>query len=112
MGGYTMIKYKWKVQSEPTGRYRSFDKRGWPEAVTPEGDTLAVLHCDDDYVPSLAKSGNHRPITIRIRIASETGSWRWGKLKGEWPSLKEAKKAFKSFLVKYPNHDFAKTPSP
>lgn len=101
-----MIKYKWKVQPEPTGRYRSFDKRGWPEAVTPDGEHLATMHCDDDYTPMFVKKGQHRPIHIRVRIATDTG-WRWGRLKGEWATIEETKEAFARFLEKYPNHDFA-----
>ena len=34
-------KVKWKVASAPTGRYRSFERRGWPGADY-EGDIPAA----------------------------------------------------------------------
>lgn len=44
-------KIVWRVQPKPTGRYRSFQKRGWPQAFLndAEGSLIAALHADEDY---------------------------------------------------------------
>jgi hypothetical protein len=56
------VKLKWYVQSAPTGRYRSFARRGFPSASyanLPQECAAVSLHCEDDYIPSDVKIGNH-----------------------------------------------------
>jgi hypothetical protein len=105
-----MLKYRWKLPPAPTGRYRSFEKRGWPDAMV--GDTcIASIHCEDNYVPRAVKVGKHKPLTISVRCEREVTAenrckWRWRKLKGEFLTLADAKLAFAQFIEKYPEHNF------
>lgn len=108
-----MIKYRWKVQPKPTGRFSAFEHRGWPEALAGDQDTIiAHISCDDDYSPHAVKYGTHKPLTIRVRCAREATKedpckWQWRKLKGEYVMLAEAKLAFARFMEQHPDHDFA-----
>lgn len=106
-----MIKYKWQVQPEPTGRYRSFETRGWPNAVTPDDGLIAFMVCTDEYKPSQVKIGNHAPIKIKVRVKKDD-TWQFSNLKGEWATVQQAKAAFALFIENYPNHDFGITPAP
>lgn len=61
-----MIKVKWKVSEPPTGRYRSFHRRGWPTATYATGQICAQIRCDDDYYPKAVKAGEHAPLTLLV----------------------------------------------
>jgi maltose-binding protein MalE len=103
-----MVKYKWKVEPKPTGRYSSFDRRGWPSAETPSGEAIAILSCATEYIPSLVKSGKHEPITMRIRIRSQKNptTWIWAKFTEQFATLPDAKNALQRYLQAHPEHDF------
>ena len=91
------MKLKWKVQPEPTGRYRSFEHRGWPQAELSNGDTVAIITCDDSYVPALAKAGHHKPLKVRVADYSRTPG-QWYVLKERFETLDKAKKGVVAFL--------------
>lgn len=93
------MKYKWKVQPETTGRYRSFDTREWPDAFyTDKGESMcASIQCADEYRPCDVKTGNHAPLTLRIADHSRV-PWKWVGAKRTFATLAEAKEALKSIL--------------
>ncbi len=97
---------KWKVDPEPTGRYRSFDRRGWPDAhyKNKSEDVAARIRCEDEYYPRNVKSGNHKPLKVYVADWSRSPkgtSFIWLKIKGEFKTLKEAKEAAEKIIEKY-----------
>lgn len=95
------MKYKWKVQPAPTGRYRSFEKRGWPTADYENGRVAASIECEDDYRPQNAKEGKHSLLTVRIADHS-TKPFTWKKITKRFATLQEAKDAVDEIFKKYP----------
>lgn len=51
------MKIKWKVAAPPVGRYRSFEKRGWPTAYYKDGKPAVFVHCKEAYLPADVKAG-------------------------------------------------------
>lgn len=100
-----MIKLFWKVSEPPTGRYRSFDVRCWPNAYYgKDGKIAAHITCDDEYRPKNVKSGEHKPLTIFVadwsirrgllpEQAAKVEGFRWRKLSRQCLTLDEAKEA-------------------
>jgi glutamine amidotransferase-like uncharacterized protein len=99
------MKLIWRVQPVPTGRYRSFEKRGWPEATFDNQDKTpaAMIACEVDYKISIAKSGNHPELTVRVRVPSET-SWKWATLKKRAANMREAKDLVDLFYKANPQY--------
>ena len=93
---------KWQTQPAPTGRYKAFDKRGWPHADFNGTEfTAAAIYCDDDYRPSNAKLGHHAPLTVRVADYRADGkSWEWRTMKNRPATLDEAKKQAAQFFEK------------
>jgi hypothetical protein len=100
-----MIKLQWRVADAPTGRYRSFQKRGWPSADFKGTDRSAAhIYCDDSYVPANAKSGEHRELTVTIAdYSAHNDSFKWRTLKARFKTLDEAKAAAVAALEKHPD---------
>jgi len=103
------MKLKWQVADVPVGRYRSFEKRGWPMAYYPDGKVAARVTCADEYIPARVRTGEHSPLTISVVRYSRTpeeksreGAWRWCTLKARAPNLVEAKSIAEQFLNSYP----------
>ena len=95
-------KIKWQVSPVPTGRYSSFDRRGWPTACYDDvefGDVCAFIQCDDEYRPTNVKTGNHAELTLIIADYSKEGN-SWGRVKStkKYATLKEAKEALVRIL--------------
>ena len=83
---------KWEVEPVATGPYSSFSKRGWPMAFHKEDGRPAVqIICDDEYIPSEVKTGNHSELTLLIAVPNNHKSWDWRKLKLKCQTLKDAK---------------------
>jgi hypothetical protein len=102
------MKIVWHVDPEPTGRYRSFRRRSWPEASYGErgGKPAAFLYCDDEYVPRLVREGRHGPISIVVLNHNDNSGRRrpWVRfvLKEKAKTLAEAKARVESFLDSHP----------
>jgi hypothetical protein len=103
------MKLFWKVADKPTGRYRSFDSRAWPNAWwgKPEaGSIAALLSCTDEYVPALVREGKHAPITITVCHYNhpEAGnSSKRFRLKKQAATLDEAKQMVQAFYDSHPD---------
>jgi len=95
------MKYKWKVQSKPTGRYSSFEHRGFPEADYEDGRVAALMVCEDEYYPADVKIGKHKPITLKVADYSVT-PWKWRKLVNKFKTVQDAKNTFERFLKQHP----------
>jgi hypothetical protein len=94
------MKLKWRVQEVPTGRYRSFQRRGWPNATYPDGKLAASISCEDDYQPHNVKVGKHAPLKVRVCDYSVT-PWCWRTLKGAFLTLGQAKAAAEDVLERF-----------
>ncbi len=110
------MKLVWRVAPKPTGRYRSFEKRGWPSAdwVDSQGNTYPAcqVRCEDGYYPAGVKTGNHAPLRIRVMDYRERGqggncSWTGKVTKAEFKTLAEAKDWFKTHGHRYAPQDLA-----
>lgn len=109
------LKLYWKVRPEPTGRYRSFGHRGWPIAYYIQGgvrtdtETLkpaAFLYCEDDYVPSRVRLGDHKEIRVHVchhQHPERGNSWKVFVLKRRAATLDEAKQMVQEFLEAHPD---------
>lgn len=84
------IKIKWKVQDVPVGRYRSFEKRGWPCSCFENGDCCGRIYCEDDYEPRNVKAGNHKELKIVMADYSQI-PWKNIVMKKRCKTLTEAK---------------------
>ena len=99
------MKIKWKVADVPSGLYRSFQTRDWPEACWDNEyqSPAAMLYCKDEYVPATAKSGQHSELTIYIADYS-VKPWKWRRFKKPANTLTEAKDRVAAFLKNYPEY--------
>jgi hypothetical protein len=77
------MKHTWKVSDNPTGRYRSFERRGWPTAEYENGDNAARIREDFVYknlekIASIVEAkGNYntgKVISREINLAGLTGT--------------------------------------
>jgi hypothetical protein len=100
------MKLKWKVAEAPTGRYRSFEKRGWPSAYyVDNGNNAAVaIYCEDEYRPENVKIGKHAVLEVRIADWSVEHAFKWRTLKQRFATLQEAKETVTKFLEANPKY--------
>lgn len=103
------MKIKWTVTDRPSGRYRSFQRRGWPSAnfVNADESNCAWIGCEDDYEPADVRTGNHRPLKVYIADYSTRSNdgncpYTRRKLKVEPRTLQAAKDLVKYFYEKNP----------
>jgi hypothetical protein len=92
---------KWKVDEAPTGRYRSFQSRGWPSAEYKDGRPAAAIYCEDSYEPANARTGKHAPLSVRVADHSVT-PWKWRTVKQRFATLQEAKDGITKLLEQFP----------
>lgn len=103
------IKLKWKMADAPTGRFKSFHKRGWPSATKHGTDIpMASIECEDSYTADKAKSGEHAELIVRIAdwtppTDKTKARWQWRTLKARFTSLEAAKAAALETLIKNPS---------
>ncbi|AKA61019.1 hypothetical protein AVU33_gp66 [Enterobacteria phage JenP2] len=104
-----MIKLKWYVDPEPTGPYRSFQRRGWPTCYNGNPDkedcdvlaTIVSLN-RDGYEGHYARATDLR---LKVRIYFKIGGeHRTGLSKEEFSSIAEAKLWLKDFYKKNPQY--------
>lgn len=102
-------KLTWRVQPAPTGRYRSFERRGWPGASWPDGKPAARIECEDAYTPGRAR-GARPHAALRVRIADWSCRTTDGRVTFEWrllvkrcATLQEAKALAQRALEQRPN---------
>lgn len=93
----------WKVADTPTGKYRSFERRGWPTAYygSTNGKPAAFLECEDAYTPACGREGGHAPIKVIVLHHNhpEAGkSWKRFVLKERAATLSQAKQMATEFL--------------
>lgn len=101
------VKLVWRVDPVPTGRFRSFQRRGWPSADYADGSPAFMLSSDDEYVPAKVRAGDHKPLELRVADYREAslekhGGWRWARLKARPATLDEAKRLAEEFLKAHP----------
>jgi len=105
-----MLKIKWLVAEQPVGKYRSFQKRGWPIGRYADTGAAAIqLSCEDAYHPAVLAAGEHAPITVYIaqhhadpEVRKLRGAFTWRKLKTTYPTLDAAKAAGERALLQHP----------
>lgn len=96
------MKLNWKVQPAPTGRYRSFESRGWPTAEFANGDHAAHVYCEDEYVPRDVAVGSHRELRVVVADWSVT-PWKGRTLVARPKTLAEAKALVQKFFDTFPD---------
>ena len=102
------VKLRWKVQEPSTGRYRSFNRRVWPNADYADGRPAASIDCEDEYHPASVREGKHAPLTVRIADYSRpsnitTGAgFTWVKIIRQFTTLQEAKQGAERLLQNHP----------
>lgn len=96
------ITLKWRVDPEPTGRYCSFQKRGFPSADYPGERPAADIRCKESYVPSLHKDATNLELELFVAqyYVGEAGNetFKWRRLKKRASSIKEAKEILAEFV--------------
>ena len=95
------MKIKWHVAAIPTGRYRSFERRGWPSAEYADGRIAAWITCADDYYPPDVRAGTHAPLILRVADHS-IQPFKWRKMIVTFRTLAEAKVGFEKLLAQHP----------
>jgi hypothetical protein len=102
------IKLKWRVMERPTGRYGSFQKRGWPIADYTDGRIAVQLRCEHEYTPQRARAVDGLVLTVIVADWSSPSNTRtgegftWRTLKQRAVSLTEAKLLAARFLNAHP----------
>ena len=91
-----MKKIKWEVMPAPTGRYRSFQQRGWPWGLI-DDELIFTFDCKDDYEPRLIKTGSHATISMVVRVDGKRM-----RFKDTFATLAEAKLHAQTFVNRYP----------
>lgn len=94
---------KWEVEPAPTGRYGSFEKRGWPIGFLDGDGQRVLIRCNDEYVPARVKTGDHSELTVSVDIYDNiTGKTKLATLKQRAKTLKEAKELAEGFFARNP----------
>ena len=114
-----MHKLIWRVDPAPTGRYRSFQKRGWPSAHYDDKDErpAAMIQCEDDYDPQDVRAGTHKELTVYVadyrpfvgdimihegNPKDRDGRFKWRKAKERAKTLDDAKRIAQSIIDNNP----------
>lgn len=98
-----MAKLKWKVSDVSTGPYRTFFKRGWPSA-TLNGEMAFSIRCEDDYVPSLIKTGEHAELILSYTDRRDKKfGWTWMTFKKRFATIQEVKEFAQGFADRNPH---------
>lgn len=108
------LKIRWEVMPAPTGRYRSFQERGWPHAYSGTWP-IAFIICSDSYHFRDVKTGKHAPLKVRVaafyKMDNGVVSFKWMTVKHEFKTLAEVKEKLPNILEKNKvmlNHELVK----
>ena len=101
------MKICWRVQPEPSGKYRYFERRGWPYAETVDGAIVFMLDCPNEYRPRDVRDGKHDAITIFVRCGRPDRTWVWRRLNRTAKTLADAKRLAQAYIDQHPDHDYA-----
>ena len=103
------IKLKWKTGIVPKGRWKSFQKRDWPNANYESGLPAIDIIGEESYNLDRVKTGNHSELTVRVaqyhhteELKRKHGAFSWRILKQRFTSLNEAKEAGGNFIQRHP----------
>ncbi len=91
------MQIKWKVQEKPTGKYSSFEKRGFPEAFYKDGSIAAHIYSDGDDYEYVTKQKEYKSLVLRFADYSVT-PWKWRQFTKRFKTIDEAKKTLSKFL--------------
>lgn len=95
----TQPRLKWFTQPAPTGLYRSFQTRGWPEARY--GDSVvAYARSEAPYHVSASES-----TALEVMVADRSagvGPFKWRKLKARPVGVAAAKALVAKFFAAHP----------
>lgn len=100
-----MVKLKWRVQEKPTGRYRSFHKRGWPTCSYVDDNMSHAGHIaavdGRGYVPREAED-----VLLEVWVACRSGQVNFTNLRmtKRFKGLKAAKAGLEDFIQRHPEH--------
>lgn len=104
------MKLKWTVYPPATGRYRSFERRGWPYASYVEHTeyplSAGIILSQSEYIPRDVKNGSHKPLHVNVavwanpRITGEA-AFQYQKI-GAVATLKEAKELLQNYIDEHP----------
>lgn len=100
-------KLKWVVCPAPEGRFRSFEKRGFPSADYENGHSAAKIYCELAYHPEHRNSTDLQ-LTVYVaewyvREVDNHVTFRWRKLTRQATSIAEAKKMVATVLKQNPH---------
>lgn len=95
------MKYTWKIQPAPVGRWRSFQHRQWPQAFYADERITAMILCEDDYTAERRLKGGHAPLKVRVADYSRS-PWVWRTIKGTFATYEEAKDGLARCLAALP----------
>jgi hypothetical protein len=96
---------KWKVGRAPTGPWRAFERRSWPDAMV-EGNPVARLTCRESYTPKIAEDCE-KPIELWVAkwYPPESGKpFEWLKFRTPFHKVSDAKAFFKRWCETNPNY--------
>lgn len=101
----------WRVQKAPCGRYRSFDRRGWPQAFhMKDGDEniIAELVCERHEYAAWCRESTDLELRVRLWLYSRTEEGRYKThvkiSRLTFSSINEAKAWHKKFITAHPEH--------
>lgn len=106
------MRIKWIIAPRTSGAYYSFHRRSWPLGEINDAPVFSIS-CNDSYDFSLAKTGNHAPLTLAFSSYRPNGKFIWVNFKKKFATLAEAKKAAESYLKnnkEYFDQYFSKKP--
>ena len=100
-------KLKWSVCPAPTGRFRSFEKRGFPFADYENGRPAAKIECDKSYIPE-HRTATDLSLTVYVaewyvREDDDVLTFKWRRVKKTASSIAEAKEIAAIVLERNPS---------
>lgn len=101
----------WRVQPAPKGRYRSFDRRGFPQAYFITGKDehiVAEIICTRHEYAAWCRESTELELKVRVYLYSLTDNGRYkthvSVSRLTFNSINEAKAWHKKFINAHPEH--------